>query len=81
MLLSVKSKRKIFLLTTPYAAQLEVPTLCFAEQGKVQTVEICSLRYPTRFTLIAHLKYPGLKRRGEKVGSKCVVLCPFAGNT
>jgi hypothetical protein len=28
-------------------------------------VEICSLRYPTRFTLIAHLKYPGLKQRKE----------------
>jgi hypothetical protein len=22
-----------------------------------------------------------LKKRGEKVGSKCVVWCPFAGNT
>jgi uncharacterized protein YqiB (DUF1249 family) len=32
-------------------------------------VEICSLRYPTRFTLMAHLKYPGLKakKRGKKL--------------
>jgi hypothetical protein len=28
-------------------------------------VEICSLHYPTRFALIAHLKYPGFEQRKE----------------
>jgi hypothetical protein len=55
----------------------------FSTNFKIITVEICSLRYPTRFALIAHLKYPGLKQREEvkKASSKCVVLCPCAGNT
>jgi hypothetical protein len=33
--------------------------------------------------IICTLKKSGFKvrKRGKKVGSKCVVLCPFAGNT
>jgi hypothetical protein len=38
-------------------------------RGGGEGVEICSLRYPTQFTFIAHLKYPGLKakKRGKKL--------------
>jgi hypothetical protein len=36
-----------------------------------------------RFALIAHSNVTDFKakKRGKKVGSKCVVLCPFAGDT